>query len=314
MSETVLYHDDLEPSAQAFFLHEVAEEASRHGLQYLSDATAPLLTGSLLELQGSEAATKMLRQIPEDEWATREQYFDFINGRMFRETLLCHCEVPLKRPAEPGRVQDFRFSSDIVSSEKDLDPRQPGAAEFKTRAGQRLRTDLGLAKAAFLHLNAVWPNSIGFTELVEAAQACLAGQDNSSPSASNDDINSLTEILLRTFCAGVIEIEAFPSAVMATTSDHPKASLLARKQLEKGVLLTNLKHCNVLLEDRLTLQLFRLLDGTRTVDRLVMDLQEVRALEASAEGAIEPASAPIVSQENVISNLRLLARLSLLVA
>jgi SAM-dependent methyltransferase len=314
-NDVVLYHDDLEPSAEAFFLYQVTEQAARHGLQYLSDAGTRLLTGSLLELQGEPGpATKMLQQIPVDEWVAREQYLDLINGRMFRETLLCHHEVPLKRPVEPSRIRDFHFSSDIVSIDKELDARQPGAAAFKTRAGKKLRTDHGLAKAAFLHLNEIWPNSIGFDDLVAAAQLRLAGQDNSPLPTSNQDTEYLAEVLLRTFCAGTIEVEAFPSAVMATDSDRPKASLLARKQLEKGTLLTNLRHCNVLLEDRVTRRLFVLLDGTRTVDQLVTDLQAALASELSQGSGNAPEQVPVISRENVIGNLRLLARLSLLVA
>jgi methyltransferase-like protein/2-polyprenyl-3-methyl-5-hydroxy-6-metoxy-1,4-benzoquinol methylase len=314
-NDVVLYHDDLEPSAEAFFLYQVTEEAARHGLQYLSDARVRLLTGSLLELQAEPgAATKMLQQIPADEWVVREQYFDLINGRMFRETLLCHHEVRLERPVAPSRIRDFHFLSDIVSSDSELDPRQSGTAEFKTRAGQKLRTDHGLAKAAFLHLNEIWPNSVGFDDLAAAAQSRLAGRDNSPQPVSNADIESLTEVLLRTFCAGTMEVEAFPSAVMATDSDRPKASLLARKQLEKGTLLTNLRHSNVLLEDRITQRLLLLLDGTRTVDELVTALQTAVASEPSQNSGSAPGPTPVISRENVMSNLRLLARLSLLAA
>jgi hypothetical protein len=124
----------------------------------------------------------------------------------------------------------------------------------------------------------------------------------------------LTEVMLRTFCAGTMEVEAFPSDVMAANSDRPKASLLARKQMEKGVLLTNLRHSNVLLEDRVTRRLFQLLDGTRTVDELVADLQKALASEPLQQSEGAPGPAPVISRENVISNLRLLARLSLLVA
>ena len=111
-----------------------------------------------------------------------------------------------------------------------------------------------------------------------------------------------------------MEVEAFPCAVMATNSDRPKASLLARKQLEKGTLLTNLRHSNVLLEDRITRRLFLLLDGTRTVDELVTDLQEALASEPSQNSGSAAQPAPVILRENVMSNLRLLARLSLLVA
>jgi hypothetical protein len=68
------------------------------------------------------------------------------------------------------------------------------------------------------------------------------------------------------------------------------------------------------LEDRITRRLFLLLDGTRTVDELVTDLQEALASEPSQNAGSATERAPVISRENVMSNLRLLARLSLLVA
>ena len=38
VDDHVLFHDDLSEEATPFYLHEVAEEAVRHGLQYLCDA------------------------------------------------------------------------------------------------------------------------------------------------------------------------------------------------------------------------------------------------------------------------------------
>src|SRR5262249_43524222 len=35
--DELLFHDDLDQGARAFLLHEVVEDAERHGLQYLSD-------------------------------------------------------------------------------------------------------------------------------------------------------------------------------------------------------------------------------------------------------------------------------------
>ena len=38
VDDHVLFHDDLSEVATPFYLHEVAEAAARHGLQYLCDA------------------------------------------------------------------------------------------------------------------------------------------------------------------------------------------------------------------------------------------------------------------------------------
>jgi SAM-dependent methyltransferase len=315
MPDAVLFHDDLEPGAESFFLHQVVEAASRNGLQYVADATSPILTGALVELQGeSEPVMQLLTQIPETEWVAREQYLDFVKGRMFRETLFCHREIELERPLDLSRIKHFQFSSDILPASPDFDPSEPGPAEFKTRAGQKLRTDHQLAKAALLHLGMIWPQTIDGAELVTAALARLRPPPNAAGSEFQKEVETLSTILWRSFCVGAVELDAFPLTLMATNSDRPEASLLVRNQLENGRLLTNLRHNLVALEDPLTRCLVQLLDGTRTVDQLVSDLDVAVSANSMVGSADATTAKPVISRENVLGNLRLLARLSLLIA
>jgi methyltransferase-like protein/trans-aconitate methyltransferase len=320
MQEAVLHHDDLDAGATAFFLYQVIEDASREGLQYLADATAPIMTGPLLELQSEpEPVIKLLEQIPVEDWVTREQYLDFVKGRMFRETLLCHHEVELRRPVAVNRIRDFLLSTDIMPGAPDLDPQVSGRAEFKTRSGQRISTDHGLSKAALLHLGSIWPQAIGFDELMTASLARLGPVADSVRENLDEQLDSLNEILLRSFCAGFIDIDAFAPRLTASIGERPEASLLARRQAETGPLLTNLRHCTVVLEDPITQRLLTLLDGSRTIDQLVSELAavapQIARKKSDGEGDGEAASdGPIISRENVERNLQLLARLALLVA
>jgi methyltransferase-like protein/trans-aconitate methyltransferase len=318
MHEAVVHHDDLSPGATAFFLYEVVEDASREGLQYLTDATAPVMTAELLELRNEpEAVTKLLSQIPVEDWVTREQYLDFIKGRMFRETLLCHHEVELKRPVPVTRLRDFCFCTDIMPATPDLDPQASGRAEFKTRSGQRISTDHALSKAALLHLGAIWPQASSFSDMVTAALARLGPMAETLRDKLDEHVDSLTEILFRGFCAGIFEVEAFPPPLSADISERPQASLLARKQAETGPLLTNLRHSTVVLEDPITQRLLALLDGTRSIDELVTALSAAVPQTSGKNGDSGDGAAstgPVISRDNVERNLQLLARLSLLVA
>jgi SAM-dependent methyltransferase/methyltransferase-like protein len=311
--DAVLYHDDLDSGAEAFFLHQVVEAAGREGLQYVSDASSPILTGNLMELRGEpEAVVKLMLQIPEEDWATREQYFDFARGRMFRETLLCNREIKLERPLRPGRIKHFQLSSELPLETADLDLNQPGATEFKTRSGQKVRTDHRLTKAAFVHLATIWPQTIGAAELMNAALARL-GQTADLPQSDWDaQFDQMAQILLSCFCAGAVEIDAFPLDVMSTISNRPKASLLVRKQVDKGPLLTNLRHGIVAIEDPVTKSLIRLLDGTRTVDQLVTDLAAIVDANQSNDRKTGDTAGPTVSHENVVNNLQMLVKLGLL--
>ena len=90
--DNVLYHDDLNPGARAFALHEVLDAAARHGLKFLAEASFPNLYGA-----AKGPAQAMLARIPAEEAVQREQSLDLLIGRAFRETLLCRAEVPLRR-------------------------------------------------------------------------------------------------------------------------------------------------------------------------------------------------------------------------
>jgi len=310
--DTVLYHDDLDEGAKAFFLYQVVEAAAQHGLQYLCDSYTPILTGPLMELQREASPiVKFLGQIPEQEWLTREQYWDFARGRMFRDTLLCQKEVGLCRPVAASRIQDLQVCAELVPETADLDPHESGPAEFKTRAGKRITTDHRLGKAALIHLGAIWPRTIGVAELATAALARLGPAAETIEPYLGREVEGLCAILFRSFCAGVVEIEAFPLPLAATVSERPQASLLARRQAETGSLLTNLRHDSVLVEDAVTLRLITLLDGTRTVDQLIRDLAAGRQNGARGDAAN---AEPIISRENVTSNVQRLAKLALLIA
>ncbi len=272
-ANAVLYHDDLDAGAEAYFLYQVLEAAARNGLQYLADVSNPIPTGALVELQGEpEPVRKLLGQIPETDWVIREQYLDFVKGRMFRETLLCHHETKLERPVNVGRIRQFYVSAELAPASADFDPSQLGVAEFKTKAGQTVRTDHRVAKAAFLHLGTIWPQAIGTVDLATAALARLGPTTDGGQTSFDEHVETITGILAKCHCIGAVELDAFPANLMATISDRPQASLLVRKQLENGSLLTNLRHGLVSLDDPVTRHLVRLLDGTRTVDQLVSDL------------------------------------------
>jgi protein-lysine methyltransferase-like protein len=178
-----------------------------------------------------------------------------------------------------------------------------------------MRTDLALGNAALLHLGAIWPQAVTVAELVPAALERLGAAAGPVRENLAEQVDSLTAMLLRCFCHGVIEIDAFPVPLTATISERPQASLLARKQLETGALLTSLRHCTVAFEDPITKHLLTLLDGTRTIDQLVAELSQAlpNIMPQDREKDGSPAEPPVISRDNVERNLQFLARLALLV-
>jgi SAM-dependent methyltransferase len=69
MPEEVLFHDDLNATAEAFLLHRVVEEAGKNGLQYLSDAEFTLY--DLARYTPDVRAT--LEKFPDSEFMSCDQ-------------------------------------------------------------------------------------------------------------------------------------------------------------------------------------------------------------------------------------------------
>ena len=59
LPDNVLYHDDLNPGARAFALHEVLSVAERNGLQFMAEASFPNLYGA-----AKGPAQQMLDRMP----------------------------------------------------------------------------------------------------------------------------------------------------------------------------------------------------------------------------------------------------------
>ena len=79
----VFYHDALEAVSTPIAFHQFVADATRHGLQFLSEAR---LSSMRDDLHGPDA-TELLR-VCGDDLVAKEQYLDFLSCCSFRETLL----------------------------------------------------------------------------------------------------------------------------------------------------------------------------------------------------------------------------------
>jgi SAM-dependent methyltransferase len=302
--DEVLYHDDLDPDSAPFFLHQVAAEAARHGLQYLADATSPLL-----DLNGLPApARTMLEQFPVHDIVEREQYVDFIRGRGFRETLLCSSEVELRRDIGPQSVRDYYVAALAAPVGEGSDPVQEGVATFRSQRGSTLSIDHRLSKAALSHLGQIWPQAVSFPNLLDGARIRLGDGANRIGGSGDEDVAALATVLFRGFCGGQVELHRCPPRLTTAIGARPEASRVARRQAAEAAAVTNLRHGTVALKDEAVRRFLTLVDGRRDADQLVA------ALNAALEGTGGAASRVEVTREGVAQNLRMLASLGLLVA
>jgi SAM-dependent methyltransferase len=267
LDDEVLFHDDLEATAEAFFLHQVVAAAGRHDLQYLCEATL-----SRRDLQGHpEGVRAFLAQFPDTHFMERDQYQDFIEGHAFRRTLLCHRDVALERKLAPDLITRFHLASSAEPVPDDLDLGGAGLVAFKTAEGGTFVASHRLTQHAIRHLGASWPAAIGFAELVETASRHAAAVGDGQPDAGDAEVAMLVENLFRAACSGRIELHLHPPRLTTAIGERPQASLLARKQALSQRSVTNLLHRTIVLEGDDAGRLLQLVDGNRDIDQLVVD-------------------------------------------
>jgi methyltransferase-like protein/cyclopropane fatty-acyl-phospholipid synthase-like methyltransferase len=306
-SEAAIYHDDLAGINAPVYFHQFIEHAARHGLQFISEAEyfdvqyshfSPDVSEQLTLLGGQDALAK-------------EQYLDFLEGRSFRQTLLCHSNIALERNMPAERVRDFYFRAEVRPASENPDIQSEAVEEFRGKKESAIATSFPLGKAALVSLGEQYPRSLAFDALLVAASKRIALQGPDTAST-----RKLEETLLRAHGAGLIEMHLHAPKFALDPGEKPVANLLARLQAQEGPIITTLLHNNVKLEDDLGRQLLLLLDGTRDRSALLSELCSM--VESSSEATPEALTAREqflrALPDELEDKLRTLARLGLLLA
>lgn len=315
LDQANLYHDQLGSINTPVYFHQFVEHAAEHGLQFLAEA-------DFFELQyhiyPPETVT-LLGRMAAESVILKEQYLDFLKCRRFRQTLLCHSGVEVDPQPNSKLLRELYIASTARPTANYSDLSSKKVAEFAGPRGATVATDYPLAKAALAHLGQIYPRSIQFTDLLAVAGAHRGPVEPENEGPQTDEAQVLADILLHTYATGMLEL--FPRAPDYTTqvSEHPSASPLARWQIARGPIVTNLRHINVEVEDELGRQLLALLDGTRNREAILADLHAIvgsgRALlRENDEPVHDPARARDLLANGLEKNLEKLAQLALLVA
>src|SRR5262249_1272056 len=100
-----LYHEFMEEFNRPCYFHEFAARVAAHGLQYIDEST-PSPSISMLPAK----VTETMQQIA-DNVIELEQYLDYFLCRTFRQSLLTHENVSIKRGFDAARLRRFRYTT-----------------------------------------------------------------------------------------------------------------------------------------------------------------------------------------------------------
>ncbi len=260
--DSSLYHDDLSDSNAPVYFHQFMEHAERHGLQYLSEA-------HFFETQAGifpPNVVDVLNQVSDSRIA-KEQYLDFLKGRRFRQTLLCHVTNKFEPIPRSESIVNFYIGAPVYPESSTCDINTQETVTFIGPKNSAIKTDNPLIKAALLKLGKIWPKTIHFNELLDSART--ASNDKEDRQISQ---KMLADMLLRAYAGAVVEFHLLPPAYVVPLSEYPVASPLARLQSLEGIKVTNLRHYSINIEDPIGHRLLQLLDGSRNRIRLIDEL------------------------------------------
>jgi SAM-dependent methyltransferase len=241
-SDSALLHDQLEELNEPVYFHEMIRRASAKGLRFVSEVQASLMAPESLP----PPVLEVLRRLARDD-IEFEQFVDFVVNRRLRQSVFCHAAATLRPAAGPDELAELEVAAQ----------RPMRAAPVRFRDERRLRAVLD-------HLASLWPAQVPWTSLVTASDEHLASD------------------LIRGYKLKLVELRTREPVFVATLSDRPVASPLARYQAGLGPAVTNLRHEGGQLNEFSRLVL-RQLDGRRDRDAILEVL-----LRSQRDGQLVP--------------------------
>jgi methyltransferase-like protein len=269
------------------------EHAHRHELQYLGEADFSEMHARDLTPPAIEVLNKISNNI-----LLREQYLDFMRGRAFRKTLLCHKAVPLDRSGKSVSVRSYYVSSEARPKSTAPDFSLGAEETFATSNGTELTTADPLARALLWYLIESQPGRVAFEKLVTEVESRARQGLGFVPKPDQDLASDLADFIWEIYSVGLIELHVFIPPFMTQVNEKPVASPLARLEARDGDIVSTLHHRSLRLGDALQRGLIMLMDGTRDHDALRKDL-----LELFASGALM-----LVEEDKPVSDLQMIEK------
>ena len=224
LGDHYLFHEYLEPNNHPVYFHEFVAHAEQYGLQYISDTD---LTFALPSYFPQDVLTQFAPTLME-----QEQYLDFLRHNSFRESLLCHQAVPIKRSRQ--HIEKLYVAANIKANSTTVSLDEGILEEFSDLSKGEKRMALAISsptlKAICVCLSEHWPQNLAFETLISMAYQRL-GIDNITPAQLPEIIlDDIKILLLDLHLKNIVEFSTLPSQFTMQVSEKPLACPLARLQ------------------------------------------------------------------------------------
>jgi SAM-dependent methyltransferase len=264
-SPASLFREYLSDINEPFTIGEFLSRAQIHGLDYLADASPGLC-----------------RRPGSMRLALVEQQFDEREMTRVRRSLLVRKGAP-RLSEDPDSVLDATAFHSNLQCNEEIKLDTPAAQSFHSRRGAVFGVRHPMTKAALIVLASIYPESIRFTDLVEAAQVVMqrfgVTHKRTEASAFREEWRTLT-------WRHAVTPNLKPQKFFCDITPSPLAHALARAQAAMGHSAIGGAHQVALELDAPARTLLSLLDGTHNRIALVAKLfarREFQGLDLTAE-------------------------------
>ena len=249
VDDSYLFHEHLEANNTPLYFHEFANRVASSGLGYVGDANLETMVTD--DFDESTRATLI-----DASFLEQEQYMDFLRGRMFRRSLLCHLDAPLNRQIDVRCLVGMHLR--IVEAMSHCEDAETGETKFVGES-KRLSTNSDVAKCLIQVLVDAFPNWKVTDHLVAEIV------EFSSVSVTPD---WLLRELTRLICRGFVVPRLEPPSFVTKISNCPMTTPLVRWQVQqKQPFVSSRLHESVSVRDD-DRHLLSKLDGDATIEHL----------------------------------------------
>jgi hypothetical protein len=246
--DSAVAHDWCSDVHEAVYFRDFARHLAQHELAFVTDT--PLLRSTASDL--TDAGKRVLTELGRTR-IERQQLIDMLADNVYHESLV------VRATSNPRAEPDFQAELEAaqISALLLLRDGEQGALQIRNHRGWQTNVSDPLLKDAVVALTQASPRALSFADLTRGldVQGCAA----------------LGRGLFNLFAAGFIDLRRDAPRCAIRPGAQPQASALCRWQSSHRVLLTDLYHYSVKVQEERSRRLIALLDGTRDRAALVAD-------------------------------------------
>ena len=210
-----------------------------------------------------------------DDFAEKQQYFDFINGTVFRKTLFCRQNLELNRDFDLEALDDLYVASQLSVVSENPDLHSNSVEKFEVTGSGNIQIEHPLTKVVLNFLSEIWGDSIQFSDLLSKSRDILVEKGFTTEDWENEYTISKSIFFELITSTDLIETYTFGRKLFKKIGEKPKLDQLARWQLTQGDHILGGHRTVIKIESDILRYLLENLDGKNSISDIQKNLAEM---------------------------------------